>query len=236
MEYPEVVHSGYLTIANRSLSKLNTITLADASDASIVVPGAGADLSSTSFTAQTFSARAECRTLNRDCERSSMGQTLNCTQAGYPGLPYFSPSVANTPRDVHSFALVSLMDNREVHRRWIFQAGTAAVYLTNHANRYGVQDLSDHGRTANPVELPVELAIQMRWSTYRNVGMDKLEVAQADGRVDIVPPPWITLYAGCNVTFSNLTVQYAPMENSWKILLEEQSSDSFTSVMWAPTV
>lgn len=85
--HPEILHSGYNAITNRTGSKFNIITLADALDAAIVVPGAGTDLTSTTFIAQTFSARANCRIINRECQRGEAGHIRNCAPAGYPGLP-----------------------------------------------------------------------------------------------------------------------------------------------------
>ncbi|KIO26084.1 hypothetical protein M407DRAFT_24642 [Tulasnella calospora MUT 4182] len=204
--FPEVVESGYLAIANRTNSKFQVITLADASDAAIVVPGAGMDLSSTAFTAQTFGARAQCRTLTHECEKLS-GRTVNCTQAGYPGLPYFEPfpTVNNN--------IFGVVDGQQTNVEW------------------GPTSLDSGGFTTNPVNL----ALQMRWNLHRRY-MDSFTAEQADAAVDIVPLPYTTLFAGCNVTFSNITVRYAPMNNSWNILLEEKSSDNFTSVMWAPTI
>ncbi|KAG8903577.1 hypothetical protein FRC01_009148 [Tulasnella sp. 417] len=218
--HPEVTESSYPTISNRSSSGFQVITLADASDAAIVIPGARVDLTSTAFTARTFSARAQCRSLNRDCEGSegSEGgprQTMNCTQAGYPGLPYYEPSSvgSSTGPTVNNY-IFGVVNG---------QQGGA---------QYGVQDLADHGQTTNPVEL----ALQMRWSSRRNFGVEDFAVGRPDAAVDIVPPPWITLYAGCTVTFSNVTVQYHPFNKSWEIMLEERSSDNFTSVLWSPTV
>ncbi|KAG8946169.1 hypothetical protein FRC04_012024 [Tulasnella sp. 424] len=215
LENPEVVEPGFLAMANRTESKFNVITLADADDAAIVVPGAGVDLSSTSFTAQTFSARAHCRSLNHNCERSSVGQTFNCTPAGYPGLPYYTPLSVNTSSsptvDNYIFGIVNGQQGGE---------------------SFGMQDLEDHGRTPNPVTL----GIQMRWNTHIDQTVQGFTVGNADSAVDIIPPPYITLYAGCSVTFSNVTVRYLPSDNSWKIMLETQSSDNFTTVMWAPTI
>ncbi|KIO20579.1 hypothetical protein M407DRAFT_29784, partial [Tulasnella calospora MUT 4182] len=217
LEHPEVVEPGYLAIANRSNSQFQVITLADALDTAIAVPGSGVNLASTAFTARTFSARAECRSLNRDCEGSGgeQRQTLNCTQAGYPGLPYYEPLSVNTSSS-------PTVDN------YIF----GVVNGEQGGARYGVQDLTDQGRTTNTVNL----AIQMRWSTHIDNGLGHFTIGQADSAVDIVPAPYITLYAGCSVTFSNVTVQYAPFNNSWTIMVEEQSSNNFTTVMWAPTV
>lgn len=75
----------------------------------------------------------------------------------------------------------------------------------------------------------------MRWNTgFPGNLLPGFE--QGEPVVDYWPYPYVTLYAGCNVTFSNLTVQYGPSSNSWKILLEEPSTDHFTAVMWAPTL
>ncbi|KIO26081.1 hypothetical protein M407DRAFT_8060 [Tulasnella calospora MUT 4182] len=211
--YPEVVESGYLAIANRSNSKFQVITLADASDAAIIVPGAGVDLSSTAFTAQTFSARAQCRSLNHDCKVGKSGERSSCRRAGYPGLPYFEPR--SKPRIVDNY-IFGVVNGQQAGANW----------------KLGPQELKDGGRTTNPVNL----ALQMRWKTQRNWHTENLAVGRPDAAVDTTPIPYLTLYAGCNVTFSNVTAQYVPMNNAWKILLEEKSSDNFTSVMWAPTV
>ncbi|KIO17357.1 hypothetical protein M407DRAFT_32973, partial [Tulasnella calospora MUT 4182] len=215
LEHPEVVEPAYLAIANRTDSGFNIITLADSSDAAIVIPGAGADLSSTAFTARTFSARATCHSLNHDYEKDSYGRTTNCTQVGYPGLPSYEPSSVNT-------ATSPTVDN------YIF----GVVDGKQGGARFGLQDLPHYGRTKNPVNL----AIQMRWSTHIDGSVQDFATGQADSAVDIIPIPYITLYAGCSVTFSNATVQYLPYDKSWTILLEEQSSDNFTTVIWAPTV
>ncbi|KAG8907912.1 hypothetical protein FRC01_007541 [Tulasnella sp. 417] len=211
LDFPKVIESGNLAIANRSNSKFQVITLADESDAAIVIPGTGADLSSTSFTAQTFSARAECRSLNRECEQFQPGWTLNCTRAGYPGIPYGNAKDQAPPATSYIFGVV---DGEQT------------------SPDSGVFSLDALGQTTNPVNL----ALQLRWSTRREWDVNDFTVAQPDSAVDILPIGYLTLYAGCNVTFSNVTVQYAPMNNSWKILLEEKSSDNFTSVMWSPTV
>ncbi|KAG8899544.1 hypothetical protein FRC00_001305 [Tulasnella sp. 408] len=182
--------------------------------AAIVVPGAGVDLSFTGFTARTFSARASCRSLNHDCERDSDGRTNNGTQAGYPGLTYFEPKGSNT-------SSTATVDN------YVFGVVDGRQGGSRKAN-----NLPQYGRTTNPVNL----AIQMRWSTHIDNSVQDFEVGQADAAVDILPIPYITLYSGCSVTFSNVTVQYLPYDKSWRILLEEKSSDNFTTVMWAPTV
>ncbi|KAG8909546.1 hypothetical protein FRC00_009907, partial [Tulasnella sp. 408] len=96
----------------------------------------------------------------------------------------------------------------------------------------GFYDFIADDRTANPVNL----ALQMRWDAHKVVAANEWGVGQADVVVDIVPSPFITLYAGCNVTFSNVTAQYDSSSSSWKILLEEPSSDHFTSVMRAPAL
>ncbi|KAG8914339.1 hypothetical protein FRC01_004118 [Tulasnella sp. 417] len=206
--FPEVIESAYLAIANRSNSNLQVITLADESDAAIVIPGAAVDLSSTSFTAQTFSARAQCRSLNRECEQYDPGWTLNCTRAGYPGLPYGDATDLAPTTYSYIFGVVNGQQ-------------TSA--------EDGVVELDGYSQTTN-------LALQLRWRTHREWDVDGFVVAQPDSAVDILPIGYLTLYAGCNVAFSNATVQYAPMNNSWKILLEEKSSDNFTTVMWSPTI
>ncbi|KAG8912002.1 hypothetical protein FRC01_005354 [Tulasnella sp. 417] len=213
MDFPEVIESGYLAIANRSNSKFQVITLADESDAAIVIPGAGADLSSTSFTIQTFSTRAQCRSLNRECEQYEPGWTLDCTRAGYPSLPFDNATDPNQEPDLKNYIFGVVNGERT-------------------SPDTGGLELDDYGYTTNPVDL----ALQLRWSTRREWNVSDFTVAQPDSAVDILPIGYLTLYAGCNITFSNVTAQYAPMNNSWKILLEEKSSDNFTSVMWSPTI
>ncbi|KAG9050264.1 hypothetical protein FS837_006705 [Tulasnella sp. UAMH 9824] len=108
------------------------------------------------------------------------------------------------------------------------QAPAAGAEVTT--NLTGFYDFIADERAANPVNL----ALQMRWDAHKVVAANEWGVGQADVVVDIQPSPFITLYTGCNVTFSNVTVQYDPSSNSWEMLLEEPSSDHFTSVMRAP--
>ncbi|KAG9033547.1 hypothetical protein FS837_002441 [Tulasnella sp. UAMH 9824] len=76
-------------IANESSSAWSVITLADEADLAIPIPGPAIDTRNTSYTASTIGIRADCTLGARDLTTTA---TKNCTEAGYPLLPYFETS------------------------------------------------------------------------------------------------------------------------------------------------
>ncbi|KAG8986980.1 hypothetical protein FRB90_003657, partial [Tulasnella sp. 427] len=97
---------------------------------------------------------------------------------------------------------------------------------------YGIHDLPRKGYTPNPANL----AIQMQWNTHLDATSEALSPDPSNSAVDFQPIPYLSLFAGCTVSFSNLTVQYLPGDGSWTLLSEEPSLDSFASVLWSPTI
>ncbi|KAG9018152.1 hypothetical protein FRB90_012060 [Tulasnella sp. 427] len=215
LDQPQVVLPGFVAIANGTQSNFKAITLADASDLAIVVPGESVSLSTLSFTAQTFGLRAQCESLNRKCLHSiELGDKVDCTQAGYPGIPYYEAKNGDPNILTMNDYIFGIVDGE--------QGGQ-----TN-----GIHDLPGNGYTSNPASL----AVQMRWSTHLDVSAETLSPDPSNAAVDFTPIPFITLYAGCSVTFSNVTVQYIPGTDSWTLLTEVRSSDTLASVLWSPTI
>lgn len=84
---------GFGVMANESSSAWSVITLADEADLAILIPGAAIDTRNTSFTASTIGIRADCTSLNSLCAHDlATKTTTNCSEAGYPLLPYFETS------------------------------------------------------------------------------------------------------------------------------------------------
>ncbi|KAG9024954.1 hypothetical protein FS837_005131 [Tulasnella sp. UAMH 9824] len=84
---------GFGVMANESSSAWSVITLADEDDLAILAPGPAVDIRNTSYTASTIGIRAECTWLNSLCAQDTTKlMTTNCSQAGYPQLPYFEAS------------------------------------------------------------------------------------------------------------------------------------------------
>lgn len=83
-------NTGFSVMANESSTAWKVITLANAADMAILVPGATIDTLYTSYTASTFAVQANCTSLNSRCTKDTTGMTTNCTEAGYPALPYFT--------------------------------------------------------------------------------------------------------------------------------------------------
>lgn len=81
-------NTGFSVMANESNTEWRVITLADAADLAILIPGPAVDTLYTSYTASTFAVQARCTSLNSLCTRDDTGMTTNCSQAGYPRLPY----------------------------------------------------------------------------------------------------------------------------------------------------
>lgn len=90
-EWPKDVGVGVM--ANESSSAWSVITLANEADLAILVPGPAIDTRNTSYTTSTIGIRADCTSLNSRCAQDpSTLMTTNCSQAGYPQLPYFEAS------------------------------------------------------------------------------------------------------------------------------------------------
>ncbi|KAG8897588.1 hypothetical protein FRC00_004061 [Tulasnella sp. 408] len=92
--YTDVIRTGYSTSFNQSDSAFRVITLADENDTAIVVPGSNTHYSEAMFVANTFAARAQCKSINNLCDRVPEGTgtyTGNCSNIGYPTIPYILP-------------------------------------------------------------------------------------------------------------------------------------------------
>ncbi|KAG8996518.1 hypothetical protein FRB90_012700 [Tulasnella sp. 427] len=211
----------FATITNQTRSKFQVKTLADASDAAIIVPTNAVDLSSIMYTAQTIGARAQCRSLNSDCRDVFQ---LNCTKAGFPSLPFYKEELTGMmPTD----GFVS--------------DGTPVSLILGYIDGQLVN--ATMGHTKNPVKLGVQLQRNL-YANQASANQASVPVepkaGSADSALDYVylasKPAIVTLLAACSVEFSNLTIQYSPSSRSWTIVHEEPSSDNFASILWTPTV
>lgn len=92
--YTDIIRTGYSASFNESDSPFRVITLANERDTAIVIPGSSTNYGEKSFVANTFAARAECKSINNLCERVPEGTgtyTGNCSNIGYPTIPYILP-------------------------------------------------------------------------------------------------------------------------------------------------
>lgn len=113
---------GFSVMANESSTTWKVITLANAADMAILIPGATIDTLYTSYTASTFAVQANCTSLNSLCTRDSTGMTTNCSEAGYPALPYFtdevSGAVTSNATQINDFVF-GVVDGELAGRRYV---------------------------------------------------------------------------------------------------------------------
>ncbi|KAG8912649.1 hypothetical protein FRC01_004969 [Tulasnella sp. 417] len=196
--------AGFYTMANESSSVWSTISLADAADLAILVPGPAIDTRNKSYTVSTFGIRANCASLNPSCDRNGteITMTTSCAKAGYPQLPYF-----NKTSQGEVFSETTQIDDG------IF--GIVDGELLGE----GEWEVSHNNfLTSNPAKV----AIQLRWDT-RNSGdaTDFYGEGYWDAysrAVDTWPPQKITLYAGCNVSFFDVTARRDGERNAWTLV------------------
>lgn len=208
---------GFSVMANESSTTWKVITLANAADMAILIPGATIDTLYTSYTASTFAVQANCTSLNSLCTRDSTGMTTNCSEAGYPALPYFTDEVSG-----------AVTSNATQINDFVF----------------GVVDGELAGRSLGSVGLnspvtsnPARMAVQLRWDTHIQGTTSNVHgeaTNSADLAIDTYPNP--TLYAGCAVSFFNATVRLDSSQNSWSLVNSTLSSSEFATTLWLPTL
>ncbi|KAG8945032.1 hypothetical protein FRC04_001288 [Tulasnella sp. 424] len=208
----EMMPKGFDALVNQS-STFQFVTLADAQDTAIVVPRQSSDYT---FQASTFGVRAACTSLNNLCANDGGGVTTNCSQAGYPGLPY---------------RVGVQQDNAEDQS--ISSSVFGIVEGTLGGTQMGATDLPTKGRTQNPATL----GIQLRWDSRLQSAENNVFVPDdAESAVDTTPKPKVTLYAGCQVTFLNATVWHDGGSDTWAIVNSTASSSDLTSILWLPVL
>ncbi|KAG8982776.1 hypothetical protein FRB90_006560 [Tulasnella sp. 427] len=208
--YTDIIRTGYSTSFNESDSAFRVITLADEKDTAIVVPGSGMDYSEKTFVANTFAARAECKSINGLCKRVKEGAgtyTGNCSNIGYPTIPYILPEDMGIANFLFGFVNGSM-------------AGQA-------------EGIPDFPKGKWITQNPVSLVAQLRWSLHLNAD---LIINQGETTVDLFPMPWVTLYATCDLAYYNATVQYHPSTDSWTLLNSTLTDPGLTSILWAPLI
>ncbi|KAG8936103.1 hypothetical protein FRC00_009753 [Tulasnella sp. 408] len=210
---------GFGVMANESSSAWSVITLADEADLAILVPGPAIDTRNTSYTASTIGIRADCTSLNSLCARDQSNfMTTDCSQAGYPLLPAFETS---------NSSVVDAKDASQI-KDYIF--GIVNGQLAG-------AEFGDAGITSPLASNPANMAVQLRWQA-RNEGAtgDARGAAadSADSAIDLEPSP--TLYAGCSVSFFNVTARLDGERNAWSLVDSTPSSREFTTTLWLPTV
>ncbi|KAG8903437.1 hypothetical protein FRC01_009200 [Tulasnella sp. 417] len=208
--HTDVIRTGYSTSFNQSDSAWRVITLANEKDTAIVVPGFNTNYGGKMFIANTFAARAQCKSINNLCDRVPEGTgtyTGNCSNIGYPTIPYILPDNMGIANYIFGFINGSMAGQAE-----------------------GIPDFP-RGKWITPN--PTSLAIQLRWSLHLNT---ELLINQGESAVDLFPTPWVTLYATCELAYYNATVKYHPSTDSWELLNSTLSSPDFTSILWAPLI
>ncbi|KAG9050331.1 hypothetical protein FS837_006203 [Tulasnella sp. UAMH 9824] len=208
--YTDVIRTGYSTSFNQSDSAFRVITLANENGTAIVIPGPNTSYSQTTFVANTFAARAQCKSINNLCDRVPEGTgtyTGNCSNIGYPTIPYILPDDMGIADYVFGFVNGSMAGQAE-----------------------GIPDFPK-GKWLTPN--PTSLVLQLRWSLHLNTD---LVINQGESAVDVFPTPWVTLYATCELAYYNATVKYHPSTDSWELLNSTLSSPDFTSILWAPLI
>ncbi|KIO26041.1 hypothetical protein M407DRAFT_8031 [Tulasnella calospora MUT 4182] len=206
----EMMPKGFNALVNQS-STFQVVTLADAQDTAIVVPKQSRGYT---FQASTFGARTACTSLNSQCDNDGGGVTTNCTRAGYPGLPHRDGvQLDNADDQSISSSVFGLVEG--------IMGGT----------QMGATDLPSKGQTPNPTTL----GIQLRWDSRLQSAENYVFVPEdAESAVDTMPKPKVTLYAGCQVTFLNVTVWHDGASDTWAMVNSSASSSDLTSILWLP--
>lgn len=81
---------------------------------------------------------------------------------------------------------------------------------------------------------PPTVVLQLMWSAYQEAVDPGWAIPHEDYAVDARPDGFFELYAGCNITYWNVTAKYDPTNDSWSKLDAIPSSDDFATFMWAP--
>ncbi|KAG8992511.1 hypothetical protein FRB90_000993, partial [Tulasnella sp. 427] len=209
LSYPEMMQKGFTALSNQS-STFQFVTLKDAQDTAIIVPQESGDYT---YRASTFGIQTACTSLNYQCIQTD-GVTMNCAGAGYPLLPHrVGEQLDNADDKSISSSVFGIADS------------------TLGGTQKGAADLPSHGRTSNPASL----GIQLRWDSGLISPENNVFVPEDVGSaVDTMPIPKVTLYAGCQVTFLNVTVDHDGGSDTWAIVNSTPSSDDFTSILWLP--
>ncbi|KAG8936104.1 hypothetical protein FRC00_009754 [Tulasnella sp. 408] len=206
-------------MANESSSARSVITLANEADLAILVPGPAIDTLNTSYTASTVGIRADCISLNSLCAQDpSTLTTTNCSQAGFPQLPHVEASNSSS---------VGSQNSPQV-KDYIFGIVNGQLAGTE----LGPLDL-----TSPLASNPANMAVQLRWET-RNEGATGdargAAVDSPDSAIDLDPSP--KLYAGCSVSFFNVTARLDGERNAWSLVDSTPSSREFATTLWLPTL
>ncbi|KDQ52632.1 hypothetical protein JAAARDRAFT_61801 [Jaapia argillacea MUCL 33604] len=205
---PAVLQDGLLLAANSSV-KFQAITLADSTDAAIIVPSDTE--SDVQFRAQTYGLRAQCHSLNAGCAQSGgdTSHVQNCSNLGVPELPYTPPS-GNIGDQLVSIVMVRMGS-------------------TNISSSGGSWQATHQG-LANPVTA----LLQLRWSSFIDGGLTRPNDA-----IDVYPIPSISMYAQCTLSFFQATIQRSVSTTSTDgyVISDEQPTDAnFTALLVAPIV
>ncbi|KAG8897937.1 hypothetical protein FRB99_007785 [Tulasnella sp. 403] len=234
-EQGHVIRLGWETSHNISTTAFQVVTLHNANDMAIVTPSLIDDPSLASlpiqYTAPTFAARADCRLLNSACQHDQFtGETTYCSQAGYPLLPLATPVNSSIFRGamfpIHNIANNPLLPQQNTISSHIFGVIDGNVGGT-------ARSVADFPLNASVTNNPATVMAQLRWDTiYGAYSITTTPEAQTN--VDTYPPGSITLYAGCNLQYHNVSVRYSPTNNSYTLLNATPSSPEFTSILWPP--
>ncbi|KAG9009290.1 hypothetical protein FRB90_008434 [Tulasnella sp. 427] len=207
-------NAGFSVMANETNTAWKVISLADAGDLAVLVPGSKVDTLYTSYMASTFAVQASCTSLNSLCSQDGTGMTTNCSEAGYPRLPY---SDDTNPGDAIS--------NTTQIKDFVFGIVDGELAGTS----LGSLDI-----TSPVTSNPAKMAVQLRWDTRVQGATDTVHGSIDDLAIDTYPKP--TLYAGCTVSFFNATVRLDGAQNAWSLVNSTLSSPEFATTMWLPTL
>ncbi|KAG8912784.1 hypothetical protein FRC01_004898 [Tulasnella sp. 417] len=219
---------GFGTITNDSSSAWRVITLSDEGDLAIIVPGPGIDTRNTSHTVSTFGIRADCTSLNSLCARGLGVTTTNCSQAGYPKLPYFEPNMSSSEEsNITLGEIENLEEYVDQHRLTNYIFGIVDGELVSIL----VKDSLDYFITRGN---PADMAVQLRWNAFYWGDVDRTTGRLPDLAIDFFPAP--ALFANCSVSFFNVTARLDGAKNAWTLIDLTPSSSEFATTLWLPTL
>ncbi|KAG8936102.1 hypothetical protein FRC00_009752 [Tulasnella sp. 408] len=215
--------TGFKAMTNESSSAWSVISLADAADLAILIPGTSVDTQNKSFTSSTFGIQADCYSLNARCNTSveldQRGVSVNCANAGYPQFPHYNAMSAE-----------ELTSGATLINDFIFGIVNGTM-LDMMAVRNGS---SISPETSNPAHV----AIQLGWDPRNEGGANDLHISAdlSEIAVDYLPSSHIVMYAVCSVPFFNATVRRDGDRNTWSLVDRTLSSSDLTTTLWIPTL
>ncbi|KAG9020345.1 hypothetical protein FS837_008300 [Tulasnella sp. UAMH 9824] len=210
-------------MANNSISPWSVITLADAADLAILVSTPSIDTQNKSYTVSTVGIQAECVSLNSLCKPDPEYEPMvsDCRNVGYP-LPYITNRTS--PDEVAS-EWSQIDDN-------IFGFVDEQLFPTSAWNL---------GNMSYVTRNPAKMAVQLRWDPHNLADTTNLHGTAYwsnldDRAIDSSMQLKYALYAGCNVTFFNVTARLDGEENAWTLVDRTPSSNEFATTLWLPTM